>query len=46
MKLDKKVMRGQLRLVLLKELGHAVVTADYPPEVLEATLADLCGTAG
>jgi len=38
MAVDKKVLDGQLRLVLLRQLGEAVVTADYPREVLEATL--------
>ncbi len=38
MAVDKKVIDGQLRLVLLKRLGEAVVTADFPREVLEATL--------
>lgn len=39
---DKKVEAGQLRLVLLKDIGEAVVTADYPDlllrEVLESML--------
>jgi len=38
MAVDKKVLNGQLRLVLLKRLGEAVVTADFPRDVLEATL--------
>ncbi|MCH2340334.1 3-dehydroquinate synthase [Pseudomonas sp. NPDC047963] len=38
MAVDKKVLNGQLRLVLLKRLGEAVVTGDFPREVLEATL--------
>lgn len=38
MAVDKKVLDGQLRLVLLRQLGEAVVTADYPHEILEATL--------
>lgn len=38
MAVDKKVLDGQLRLVLLRQLGDAVVTADYPREALEATL--------
>ena len=38
MGMDKKVLAGQLRLVLLKGLGNAVVTADYPPETLQSTL--------
>lgn len=38
MGMDKKVLAGQLRLVLLQALGNAVVTADYPPQVLQDTL--------
>ena len=38
MAVDKKVLDGQLRLVLLRRLGEAVVTAEYPREVLDATL--------
>jgi 3-dehydroquinate synthase len=38
MGMDKKVLAGQLRLVLLQGLGNAVVTADYPAEALQATL--------
>ena len=38
MGMDKKVLAGQLRLVLLKGLGHAVVTADYPSQALQDTL--------
>lgn len=30
MSVDKKVIDGELRLVLLEKLGRAVVTADYP----------------
>ena len=47
MAVDKKVLDGQLRLVLLKGLGNAVVTADYPREILQATLsADYKALAG
>ena len=35
---DKKVERGQLRLVLLRELGRAVVTAEFDHAELEAVL--------
>lgn len=38
MRLDKKVLKGQLRLVLLRQLGEGVVTADYPEEALLAEL--------
>lgn len=35
---DKKVLDGQLRLVLLKSIGEAVVTDDFPQEKLLETL--------
>jgi 3-dehydroquinate synthase len=38
MAVDKKSRAGTLRLVLLSELGQALVTADYDPEALQATL--------
>jgi 3-dehydroquinate synthase len=38
MSVDKKVLAGRLRLVLLRRIGEAVVTADFPPAALEATL--------
>jgi 3-dehydroquinate synthase len=40
MQMDKKVLGGSVRLVLLERLGRAVVTGDYPPAALEATLAE------
>jgi 3-dehydroquinate synthase len=41
MAVDKKVLDGRLRLVLLKRLGEAVITDDYPRAQLEATLASM-----
>ena len=38
MAVDKKVLDGRLRLVLLKGLGAAVVTSDFSREILDATL--------
>ncbi len=38
MGMDKKVLGGRIRLVLLKELGHAVVVDDYAEQALDATL--------
>ena len=36
MSLDKKVQAGEIRLVLLKSIGAAVVTGDYPaPELVD-----------
>jgi 3-dehydroquinate synthase len=40
MQMDKKVLAGALRLVLLEKLGRAVVTADYSPRALTATLEE------
>lgn len=45
MAVDKKNVDGQLRLVLLKALGAAVVTADIRPENLAATLSAFCEDA-
>ena len=39
MAVDKKVLDGRLRLVLLRRLGEAVITDDYPKEILQATLS-------
>ncbi|AGA88964.1 3-dehydroquinate synthase [Thioflavicoccus mobilis 8321] len=38
MAVDKKVQSGQLRLVLLKAIGEATITADFDPAALRATL--------
>jgi 3-dehydroquinate synthase len=38
MAVDKKVQAGRLRLVLLRGLGNAVVTGDFDPAALDATL--------
>ena len=38
MGMDKKVLQGRIRLVLLQRLGAGVVCADYPADALEATL--------
>ncbi len=43
MAVDKKVQAGRLRLVLLKgPLGGCVVTGEFDPAALEATLAAFC----
>jgi len=39
MRLDKKVQAGRIRLVLLRQIGEACVTAEYPDDALAATLA-------
>ena len=38
MAVDKKVMDGQLRLVLLRDIGRSVISADFDPESLRQTL--------
>jgi 3-dehydroquinate synthase len=38
MGMDKKVLGGRIRLVLLQGLGRAAVVDDYPEHALEATL--------
>lgn len=37
---DKKVQAGRIRLVLLKAIGEAYVTGDYPEALLEKTLTE------
>ncbi|MDP9084240.1 MAG: 3-dehydroquinate synthase [Pseudomonadota bacterium] len=43
MQMDKKVLAGAVRLVLLEKLGGAVVTADYSKAALDATLKEYFG---
>jgi len=43
MRIDKKVLGGRLRFVLLRGIGEAFVTADYPAPSLSRTLAAHCG---
>jgi 3-dehydroquinate synthase len=38
MAIDKKTLDGNIRLVLLRALGEAFVTADYSPDKLQQTL--------
>ncbi|MDG6774309.1 3-dehydroquinate synthase [Thiomicrorhabdus sp. ZW0627] len=37
---DKKVQAGTIRLVLLKTIGEAYVTGDYPADLLQQTLTE------
>jgi 3-dehydroquinate synthase len=39
MRIDKKVLGGRLRLVLLRRIGEALLSADYPAAALSRTLA-------
>ena len=43
MGMDKKVLEGRMRLVLLRKLGRAGVEADYPKHALEDTLQRFFG---
>jgi 3-dehydroquinate synthetase len=43
MQMDKKVLAGAVRLVLLEKLGRAILTADYPHGALDATLEENFG---
>jgi len=45
MGMDKKVLAGRLRLVLMRSLGEGVVEGDYPADALQATLAAHFGAA-
>jgi 3-dehydroquinate synthase len=38
MRIDKKVKAGKMRFVLMKSIGQAFVTGDYPEQALDATL--------
>ena len=40
MQMDKKVLAGAVRLVLLEKLGRAVVTAQYPQSALDGALTE------
>ena len=40
MQLDKKIQGGRVRLVLLKGIGQAFVTADWPTDAFDATLQE------
>ncbi len=42
MGLDKKVLGGKMRFVLLKAIGHAVVSGDVPEDLLRQTLEACC----
>ena len=43
MRIDKKVKAGRIRLVLLRGIGSAFVTADYDEPALRHTLATHLG---
>ena len=35
---DKKVLNGQLRLILIKQLGQAVITKDFDVELMKQAI--------
>jgi 3-dehydroquinate synthase len=45
MAVDKKVQAGRLRLVLLRGIGAAEVTADFDPAALRGLLEAVSGAA-
>lgn len=45
MRIDKKVKSGRVRLILLRGIGSAFVTGEYPDAALQATLAQYFGAA-
>ncbi len=40
MKRDKKTHDGEIRLILLENIGRAIITSDYPNELLMKTISD------
>ena len=44
MRIDKKVQSGRIRLILLRKIGEAFITADYDPAALDRTLREFFGT--
>lgn len=42
MAVDKKVMDGRMRLILLKAIGQGVVTDQFNPDALQQTLVQSC----
>ncbi len=45
MQVDKKARDGRIRLILLRAIGEAVVTADYEPQLMADTVRDAVSTA-
>jgi 3-dehydroquinate synthase len=45
MGMDKKVLAGRIRLVLMRKVGEGVVAGDYPADALQSTLAEHFGAA-
>jgi len=38
MSVDKKVLDGKMRLVLMKDIGESIISDDFDPAALKATL--------
>ena len=45
MRIDKKVQGGRIRLILLRKIGEAFITADYSEGALDRTLHEYFGVA-
>jgi 3-dehydroquinate synthase len=45
MRIDKKVQSGRIRLILLRKIGEAFMTADYSASALDRTLREYFGPA-
>jgi 3-dehydroquinate synthase len=44
MSIDKKVIDGNIRLILMKKLGKAYISDDYQPQQLKQIVGDFCQT--
>ena len=44
MRIDKKVQSGRIRLILLRKIGEAFITADYAQPALDRTLQEFFGS--
>jgi 3-dehydroquinate synthase len=42
MGLDKKVIGGKMRFVLLHPIGHAIISSEAQPDVLRQTIEACC----
>jgi 3-dehydroquinate synthase len=45
MRIDKKVQSGRIRLILLRKIGDAFITAEYSESALDRTLREYFGPA-
>jgi 3-dehydroquinate synthase len=42
MRVDKKVIDGNIRLILLKKLGEAYISDNYQKDHLDQVIGDFC----